>query len=85
LLHPERLLKHRQPAFLNVVIGHSRMNRILNIECVNPRVTGRAGVESEIYCGSAGTYNLTEPEMAQRLLKRKITNIAATGTDLVVT
>ncbi|MGH7835760.1 MAG: (Fe-S)-binding protein [Candidatus Binatia bacterium] len=41
--------------------------------------------ESEICCGSAGTYNLTEPGMAQRLLERKIKNIAATGTDLVVT
>jgi glycolate oxidase iron-sulfur subunit len=41
--------------------------------------------ESEVCCGSAGSYNLTEPGMAQRLLERKIKNIAATGADLVVT
>jgi glycolate oxidase iron-sulfur subunit len=41
--------------------------------------------ESEVCCGSAGSYNLTESGMAQRLLERKIKNIAATGADLVVT
>jgi glycolate oxidase iron-sulfur subunit len=41
--------------------------------------------ESDWCCGSAGTYNLTEPEMARRLLNRKIANIQATETDLVVT
>ncbi|MBR90368.1 MAG: hypothetical protein CMO66_03730 [Verrucomicrobiales bacterium] len=41
--------------------------------------------ESEICCGSAGSYNLTEPEMAARLQKRKIDNILATEADVVVT
>lgn len=41
--------------------------------------------ESEICCGAAGTYNLTEPEMAGRLGQRKIRNIAATQARLVVT
>ena len=41
--------------------------------------------ESDVCCGSAGTYNLTEPEMAARLQKRKITNILNTGADIVVT
>jgi len=36
-------------------------------------------------CGSAGIYNLTHPEMADRLLARKLDEIAATGADLVVT
>ncbi|QJW98339.1 (Fe-S)-binding protein [Frigoriglobus tundricola] len=35
--------------------------------------------ESELCCGAAGSYNLTQPEMADRLGKRKTTNIAATG------
>jgi len=34
-------------------------------------------------CGSAGTYNLTEPAMARRLLERKLDHIAATGADVV--
>ena len=41
--------------------------------------------ESDWCCGSAGTYNLTEPEMARRLLDRKVDNIQATEVDLVVT
>ncbi|HEV8711404.1 MAG TPA: (Fe-S)-binding protein, partial [Candidatus Binatia bacterium] len=34
---------------------------------------------------SAGTYNLTEPAMARRLLNRKVDNIQVTAADLVVT
>ncbi len=41
--------------------------------------------ESEMCCGSAGLYNLTEPEMAQRLLERKTRHLRATGADAVVT
>ncbi len=41
--------------------------------------------ESDWCCGSAGTYNLTEPRMARRLLNRKVDNIQATEADLVVT
>ena len=41
--------------------------------------------EAEICCGSAGSYNLTEPEMAARLQKRKIDNILSTRADVVVT
>jgi len=41
--------------------------------------------ESDWCCGSAGTYNLTEPAMARRLLNRKVDNIQATEADLVVT
>jgi glycolate oxidase iron-sulfur subunit len=41
--------------------------------------------ESDVCCGSAGSYNLTEPEMAERLQKRKIQNILKTGAELVVT
>ncbi len=41
--------------------------------------------ESDVCCGSAGTYNLTEPEMAERLQNRKIQNILKTGAQVVVT
>jgi glycolate oxidase iron-sulfur subunit len=39
--------------------------------------------ESEICCGSAGTYNLTEPAMARRLLERKLGCERASGAELV--
>jgi glycolate oxidase iron-sulfur subunit len=41
--------------------------------------------ESELCCGAAGTYNLTEPEMSARLSRRKLDNILATGAQAVVT
>ncbi len=41
--------------------------------------------ESELCCGSAGVYNLTQPELARRLRRRKIEHIAAARADLVVT
>ena len=41
--------------------------------------------EGEVCCGSAGTYNLTEPEMAAQLQKRKVHHILESGADWVVT
>ena len=41
--------------------------------------------ESEMCCGSAGTYNITQPEMAMRLLERKMKNIRQTKAQIVVT
>ncbi len=41
--------------------------------------------EADVCCGSAGSYNLTEPEMAERLQKRKVDNILKTGAEIVVT
>jgi glycolate oxidase iron-sulfur subunit len=41
--------------------------------------------EADVCCGSAGTYNLTEPEMAERLQARKTENILKTGAKIVVT
>lgn len=35
--------------------------------------------ESELCCGAAGSYNLTQPEMAGRLGDRKAANISSTG------
>jgi glycolate oxidase iron-sulfur subunit len=40
-------------------------------------------VDSELCCGSAGTYNLTEPEMAWRLGERKARAILDTGAEMV--
>ncbi len=40
--------------------------------------------ESDVCCGSAGSYNLTEPAMAARLQGRKVANILKTGANIVV-
>ncbi len=40
--------------------------------------------ESEICCGAAGSYNLTEGEMADRLANRKRKNILSTGATTVI-
>ena len=50
-----------------------------------PGLTVKELHEADWCCGSAGTYNLTQPEMAGRLQRRKVENIRATGADAVVT
>jgi glycolate oxidase iron-sulfur subunit len=41
--------------------------------------------EPEICCGAAGSYNLTEPEMSDRLARRKLQNILAADPQAVIT
>ncbi len=41
--------------------------------------------EGELCCGSAGTYNLEQPQIAAALGERKARNIIASGAELVVT
>ena len=41
--------------------------------------------ESDFCCGSAGIYNLLEPEYGLRFLNRKVDNIVATGAGIVAT
>ena len=41
--------------------------------------------EGHLCCGSAGTYNILEPEIALRLRDRKIANIMQTSPDLIAT
>ena len=41
--------------------------------------------EGHLCCGSAGTYNLLEPELAGQLRERKLANIAKVEPDVIVT
>jgi glycolate oxidase iron-sulfur subunit len=41
--------------------------------------------EADWCCGSAGTYNVTQPELSAKLLERKVGHITATGAALLVT
>lgn len=36
-------------------------------------------------CGSAGTYNITRPEMSDRILQRKLDTVRQSGADILVT
>nr|WP_176023768.1 glycolate oxidase subunit GlcF [Brucella pseudintermedia] len=42
-------------------------------------------LEGHLCCGSAGTYNIMQPEIATKLRDRKVKNIEATGADLIAT
>ena len=41
--------------------------------------------EGHICCGSAGTYNMLQPEIADRLRERKAANVRSTGAGLIAT
>lgn len=41
--------------------------------------------EGHLCCGSAGTYNIMQPEISAKLRDRKVKNIAATGAAIVAT
>ncbi len=53
------------------------IRRLPGVELVEMR-------ESDHCCGSAGIYNLLQPEMANRLLERKVGAIVECGADVVV-
>nr|WP_253732031.1 heterodisulfide reductase-related iron-sulfur binding cluster [Thermus scotoductus] len=55
-----------------------RILKASGVEVLEPK-------EWEICCGSAGTYNLFQPEIAEVLGRRKAENLQATQPELVVT
>ena len=50
-----------------------------------PGVTVRDVADTELCCGSAGTYNIDQPETAAELGRRKAESIESTGADVAVT
>lgn len=61
------------------------------IDALPKQLLARAGFrvrdipEGHLCCGSAGTYNILEPEIALRLRDRKVSNILRTSSDLIAT
>lgn len=49
-----------------------------------PGIEFRELPESDLCCGSAGIYNMVQPEMSGRLLERKIGHLKETGADYLV-
>ena len=47
--------------------------------------TVKEPLEGHLCCGSAGTYNIMQPEIAAKLRDRKVKNIEATGAALIAT
>jgi glycolate oxidase iron-sulfur subunit len=45
----------------------------------------REVAEGHLCCGSAGTYNLLQPDLSERLLARKIANVERCGADVIAT
>jgi glycolate oxidase iron-sulfur subunit len=50
-----------------------------------PALTLVALNEADVCCGSAGIYNLVEPDTSDAVLDRKLTNIAAAHADVITT
>ena len=50
-----------------------------------PGLELREIAEGEICCGSAGVYNLLQPQPARALGERKAVHVAATGADVLAT
>jgi glycolate oxidase iron-sulfur subunit len=57
----------------------------LAVLCAIPGLRVVPLVDSDQCCGSAGIYNLLEPETSGRVLDAKLARIADTATDLIVT
>jgi len=47
--------------------------------------TVREPREGHLCCGSAGTYNILQPDISARLRDRKVKNLAATGASIIAT
>ena len=79
----EKRITYQDSCHLSNAQGIRRQPRDL-IKCIE----GAEFVEmpgSEICCGAGGTYMITEPEMSDKVLSSKISNIRNMGVDIVAT
>ncbi len=72
--HAACSLQHGQ----NVTVEPKALLKMAGFTVLEPR-------EGHLCCGSAGTYNLLQPEIAGQLKERKVANIEATHPDVVST
>ncbi len=75
---------YHEPCHLANVQGVRRQPRALLARLQNKGVAVRELNDPTRCCGSAGIYNLTHPSMSKDLLDRKMTDIKATGAEVVV-
>jgi glycolate oxidase iron-sulfur subunit len=86
-------IKHFVPVPRLRIAYHSAcsMQHGQKITTLPPELLSRAGFEvvsipeGHLCCGSAGTYNLLQPEISTRLLDRKIANIRTTNCSAIAT
>jgi glycolate oxidase iron-sulfur subunit len=80
---PERVVTYHESCHL----AHGQKVRRQPREVLRsiPRLTLVELPESDWCCGSAGIYNITQPEMAADLLARKMRHIAGSGAEIVAT
>jgi glycolate oxidase iron-sulfur subunit len=48
-----------------------------------PEITLREPIDAALCCGSAGVYNMLQPEVAEELGKQKVQNLLNTGAELI--
>ncbi|MGA7671039.1 MAG: heterodisulfide reductase-related iron-sulfur binding cluster [Nitrolancea sp.] len=83
--HPGRLdwrVTYQEPCHLAHAQRVTRQPRALLAAI--PGLTLLEMPESSLCCGSAGVYNLLQPEMSQQLLERKLGNALSTGAEVIV-
>lgn len=81
-LDTELVVAYQDACHLVHAQGHYDEPRILLNQIPNVRVVSIQ--EEGMCCGSAGTYNIDQPEIAHQLGQRKVNNIIASSPDVVV-
>jgi glycolate oxidase iron-sulfur subunit len=65
--------------------GRAAQNGYASALLAQAGFTVRDVPEGHLCCGSAGTYNLLQPEIARRLRDRKVRNVASVQPDVIAT
>lgn len=80
---PTRRVAYHDPCHLAHAQGVRRAPR--ELLAAIPGVVLVPMDDEDLCCGSAGHYNVTQPEMARTLVARKVAAIQASGADLIAT